>query len=266
MSCIASVHDIKLWFCQRRRRRQRERQKSIGFHSWQNNNTARASRFFVHCILSLHDYDVKIPDVKFCGGREHKTTTFSLFSWTSMQSFRIQLQNKKSQHLTNWTRWNKRDKVWSRANSLFKWRFRNRRRGRCLSSLISRLYCAGNCWLRFSAGVWFRWVNKLSKMGRLLKFVGYVIHVSESQSIWCLACKQCSDMWLLMSPRPSLFPTQEDVHYSSLIFPRLSSIHSSPYLQTLKLKLLLVSPGRTQVVLFMSFDFISIVLLIVAEF
>ena len=29
-----------------------------------------------------------------------------------------------SQHLKNWTGWNKRDNVWSSANSLFKWRFR----------------------------------------------------------------------------------------------------------------------------------------------
>ena len=27
-----------------------------------------------------------------------------------------------------WTRWNKRDKVWGSANSIFKWRFRSRRR------------------------------------------------------------------------------------------------------------------------------------------
>ena len=33
---------------QRRRRRQRERQKSNRFKFWQNNNFARASRFFVH--------------------------------------------------------------------------------------------------------------------------------------------------------------------------------------------------------------------------
>ena len=34
---------------QRRRRRQRERQKAIGL-DWQNNNFARASRFFVHFL------------------------------------------------------------------------------------------------------------------------------------------------------------------------------------------------------------------------
>ena len=27
-------------------------------------------------LASLHDYDVKIPNFTFCGGREHKTTTF----------------------------------------------------------------------------------------------------------------------------------------------------------------------------------------------
>ena len=31
----------------------------------------------------------------------------------------------------NWTRWNKRDKVWSSATSLVEWRFRNRSRCRC---------------------------------------------------------------------------------------------------------------------------------------
>ena len=41
-----------------------------------------------------------------------------LFSRTSGQSFRIQLY-KTCQHLTNWTRWNEGEKVWSSANSLF---------------------------------------------------------------------------------------------------------------------------------------------------
>ena len=42
---------------------------------------------------------------------------------------------KNCQHLTNWTRWNKRDKVWSSATSLCKWRFRSRRCRCCLSFL-----------------------------------------------------------------------------------------------------------------------------------
>ena len=52
--------------------------------------------------------------------------------WYSLLEFN---SGKNCQHLTNWTRWNKRDKVWSGANSLFKWRFLSRRRRRCLSSL-----------------------------------------------------------------------------------------------------------------------------------
>ena len=71
---------------------------------------------------SLHGYDVKLPNFTFCGGCERKTTTLVFFSWTLIQSVRIQLQ-KKSPNLTNWTRWEKRVKVWSRANILFKRRF-----------------------------------------------------------------------------------------------------------------------------------------------
>ena len=88
-----------------------------------------------HAFLpSVRDYDVKLPNFTFFGGREHKTTSFYFFSWTLMQSFRIQLK-KNCQHLTKWTRYNKRDKVWNSANSLFKWRFRGLRRRCCLSSL-----------------------------------------------------------------------------------------------------------------------------------
>ena len=71
---------------------------------------------------SLHGYDVKLPNFTFCGGCERKTTTLFFFSWTLIQSVRIQLQ-KKSPNLTNWTRWKKLVKVWSRANILFKRRF-----------------------------------------------------------------------------------------------------------------------------------------------
>ena len=35
--------------------------------------------FLYISLLSLHDYDVKLPDFMFCGGREHKATTFFFF-------------------------------------------------------------------------------------------------------------------------------------------------------------------------------------------
>ena len=65
---------------------------------------------------------------------EHKTTTFFLFSWTLIQSFRIQLQK----HLSTWI---KRDgisaiKFEAVRIHFFKWRFRSRSRRCCLSSLI----------------------------------------------------------------------------------------------------------------------------------
>ena len=67
--------------------------KAIGFDK-QNNNFARASRFFVRFFAALHDNDVKLPNFTFSGGREHKTSTLFSFSWTSTLSisYRIQLQ------------------------------------------------------------------------------------------------------------------------------------------------------------------------------
>ena len=72
-------------------RRQRERQKTIDLDC-QNNNFAHASRFLYISWPLLYDYDVKMSNFKFCRGHEHKRTTFFFFSWTSIQSFRIQLQ------------------------------------------------------------------------------------------------------------------------------------------------------------------------------
>ena len=68
---------------------------------------------------SLHDHNVKVPNFTFCRGREHKTTTFLFFSWTLIQSFRIQLQKKLP------------------TFDELKWRFHSRRRRCCLSSLLT---------------------------------------------------------------------------------------------------------------------------------
>ena len=45
----------------------------------------------------------------------------------------MRYKNSHNQHLTNWTRRNNRDKVWSSTTSLFKWRFRSRWRLCCLN-------------------------------------------------------------------------------------------------------------------------------------
>ena len=82
----------------------------------------------------LQDYNVKMPNFTFCRGQKFKTTTFFFFSWTLIQSFRTQTQNNLPT-IDELTGWNKRDKVLGSANSLFKWRFRSRRRPSFLSSL-----------------------------------------------------------------------------------------------------------------------------------
>ena len=57
--------------CRRRRRRRRRR---------------------LSCLL--HDYDVKVPKLKFGGGQEDRTTALIFFSLTSLQSLRIHFQKK----------------------------------------------------------------------------------------------------------------------------------------------------------------------------
>ena len=39
-------------------------------------------------LPSLHDYDVKMPNFTYCGGREHTTTTLFFFAWTSLPSYK----------------------------------------------------------------------------------------------------------------------------------------------------------------------------------
>ena len=60
---------------------------------WQNNNFPRHAFLYIS-LPSLHDHDGKMLNFTFCGGHERKTTTFFFFSWTLIQSFRIQLQKK----------------------------------------------------------------------------------------------------------------------------------------------------------------------------
>ena len=115
---------------QRRRRwqRKRKRQKSNRFYI-SKTTTLLISGFFVHFLAIVHDYNLKVPNFKFCRGREHKTTTTFFFSWTLIQSFRSQLRKNLPtfDELT--------DMVWTRS-SLRQREFVSRRRRCCLSSLI----------------------------------------------------------------------------------------------------------------------------------
>ena len=104
--------------------------------------------FLYISLPSLHDYDVEVPKFTFCGGREHKTTTFLvILSRTSIKLLEFN-SRKNCEHLTNWTKLKKRDEVWTETHMgfwfevpripIFKWRFRSRSRRRrcCISSLM----------------------------------------------------------------------------------------------------------------------------------
>ena len=70
--------------------------KAIGL-DWQNNNFTLASLFFVHffaVVARLRRESAFFHVLSTMA--EHKTTTFFLFSWTLIQSFRIQLQKNFS--------------------------------------------------------------------------------------------------------------------------------------------------------------------------
>ena len=61
-----------------RRRRQRERQKSHRLNRQNNNSHA----FLYISLPSLHDYDEKMPNFTFYGGRKQVTAKFSFSFWT----------------------------------------------------------------------------------------------------------------------------------------------------------------------------------------
>ena len=54
--------------------------KAIGFSSLAKQQLCTCYHAFLYISLqSLYNYDVKMPNFTFCGGREHTTTTFVSF-------------------------------------------------------------------------------------------------------------------------------------------------------------------------------------------
>ena len=54
-------------------------------------NGKKSIAFLYIPLPSLHDYDVKLPNFTFCGGREHKITIFVLFFLNFDESFEMKL-------------------------------------------------------------------------------------------------------------------------------------------------------------------------------
>ena len=122
--------------------RQRKRQKSNRFSLTKQQLCTCITLFCTHflcrhCTTSTWNFLIShfVEDVN---TRQRVSFSFPEL-WYSILEFN---SRKNCQHLTNRTRWNKRDKVWSSANSLFKWRFRSRRR-RCCSLQMLGLACEG---------------------------------------------------------------------------------------------------------------------------
>ena len=85
--CERTIRELK----QLRRRRQGQRQKKMVLWAKQLLCTI-ITPFSTFLWRPLHDYDVKPPDVKFCGGRGHTTTNCPSSIWTWIKSLQIQLQ------------------------------------------------------------------------------------------------------------------------------------------------------------------------------
>ena len=78
---------------------------------------------------------MKLPNFTFYS--EVNTRQWLPFSFSELWYSPLELNSTKiHQDLTNWTRWNKHDKVWGSGNSLFKWRFCIHDCRCCLSSLM----------------------------------------------------------------------------------------------------------------------------------
>ena len=109
---------------------------NLNLSIWQNNNVLGTCITLVCTFLCRHCTTTTLKCLISCFVKDVKTRErLPFFPWTLIQSFRIQLQEKFSSKRI-WTRWNKRDKVWSSATSLFRGRFRIPCRRFCLSSPI----------------------------------------------------------------------------------------------------------------------------------
>ena len=83
---------------QRRRRRQRELQRSNRLRLAKKKNQI-CTCITLFCTLLCRHCTTTTWNSTCYGGRELKTMTFFFFFWTSIQSFRIQLQKKKKANI-----------------------------------------------------------------------------------------------------------------------------------------------------------------------
>ena len=134
---ISLIRELK----QRRRRRQQERQKSNRFRSARQQLSTCITLFCTFLCRRWTSTTWKYLNSRFI---EERNTTQQL-SFPELWYSPLEFNSKDiCQHLTNWTRQNKRDEVWSSANWLFKWRFRSSRCRRIRAESKSSIFFWGN--------------------------------------------------------------------------------------------------------------------------
>ena len=123
------VRELLSFLKKRRRRQQRQqgRWKSNWFSSAETQLCKCITRFctFLCRRCTSTKWKCLIPLLMEDANTRQRLSFFFPDLWYSPSEFN---SRKISQHLINWTRWSKRDKVWSSATSLFTCRFRSRRR------------------------------------------------------------------------------------------------------------------------------------------
>ena len=108
---LSNVNDVE------ERQRQKGNGKTTTLHVRHAFSYIRCTTTTWKCRISCFLEDVST--------RQQLSFTFLNFDTYSLLEFNAR---KICQNLTYWTRWNKREQIWSSAKSLFKWRFRKRLR------------------------------------------------------------------------------------------------------------------------------------------
>ena len=90
-TCQIAIWEKNLKICEKQQKLLEVQTADVFFKGNRRLPQNRVKRKWGGHLPSLHDSHVKVPNLTFWG-REHNTATFFFFSWTSIHSFRIELQ------------------------------------------------------------------------------------------------------------------------------------------------------------------------------
>ena len=116
--CLSVRFWANFFFKIKRRGRQRERRRDNRFNK-QNNSFARTSHFFVYFFPVLHDYDVKMPNLRFMENVNKQRRNLDSVSKLKYGPLKFNFGRVRLQ-LTKEMGRNNRYKDWKNENSLFK--------------------------------------------------------------------------------------------------------------------------------------------------